>query len=236
MDVNGLKTKFTVKNTGSVDGDAVPMLFLKFPDGIFAKDEYPEKLFKGFDKVFVKAGGTKEVTITVDDHALSYYDVGLKKFVRPDKGKYEVYIGSDAKNYKILSQKVSALSASLWDDAISKADEVLSKFTNEEKFNLLYGTDNFVSATSTEGCVGFIDPMDKIENFRGLCSQDGPAGVRFSNGTTSWQSQLNLVSTFNRTLWIKFGKAYGQEFREKGINIALGPSMNIMRHPRSGRI
>ena len=233
MDVNGLKTKFTVKNTGSVDGDAVPMLFLKFPDGIFTENGYPEKLFKGFDKLFLKAGESKEVTIIVDDHALSYYHIGLKRFVRPDKGNYEVYIGSDAKNYKILNQTVSA---SVWDDAISKANEVLSKFTNEEKFSLLYGTDNFVSATSAKGCVGFIDPMDKIKNFRGLCSQDGPAGVRFSSGTTSWQSQLNLVSTFNRSLWENYGKAYGQEFKEKGINIALGPSMNIMRHPRSGRI
>jgi hypothetical protein len=51
------------------------MLFLKFPDSInsdYYDGKYPEKLFKGFEKVFVKAGETKKVSITVDEHSLSY--------------------------------------------------------------------------------------------------------------------------------------------------------------------
>ena len=122
-----------------------------------------------------------------------------------------------------------------WDKAYEMADKAMENLSNEEKFNLLFGEDNLVSMR--EGvCVGMIVPNDKIENFRGMCLQDGPAGVRISANTTSWQAQINTASTFNRTLWTEYGKAYGNEFKAKGINVALGPAMNILRTPVAGRI
>ena len=106
------------------------------------------------------------------------------------------------------------------------------------KINLLFGVDNLVNMwNSTQNiCVGMIEPNKKIQNFRGICLQDGPAGVRTSANTTSWPAQINTASTFNKTLWTIYGKAYGGEFREKGINVALGPAMNILRTPIAGRI
>ena len=76
------------------------MLFLKFPDSVASDSdngEYPSKLFKGFEKVFVKAGETNSVTITVDEHALSYYSVSKSAFVLPS-GTYKVYIGLNARD------------------------------------------------------------------------------------------------------------------------------------------
>ena len=103
-----------------------------------------------------------------------------------------------------------------WDKAYEMADKAMENLSNEEKFNLLFGEDNLVSMR--EGvCVGMIEPNSKIENFRGMCLQDGPAGVRISANTTSWQAQINTASTFNRTLWTEYGKAYGNEFKAKGI-------------------
>jgi beta-glucosidase len=97
---NKLVAKVKVQNSGGVDGDAVPMLFLKFPDSIKSKcqnNEYPSKLFKGFDKVFIKKGETKEVTIEVDEHSLSYYSVSDEKFVKAT-GTFTVYVGENAGN------------------------------------------------------------------------------------------------------------------------------------------
>ena len=91
-----LTATFNVKNDDSLDGDVVPMLFLKFPTiDEYGDDGYPSKLFKGFDKVFIKSGETKSVTITVDEHALSYYSVSEKKF-KMGSGTYTVYIGLNA--------------------------------------------------------------------------------------------------------------------------------------------
>ena len=119
-----------------------------------------------------------------------------------------------------------------------KANKVMENLNNEEKFNLLYGVDNLVNMwnATKKVCVGMIEPNSKIENFRGMCLQDGPAGVRTSINTQSWQAQINTASTFNRTLWTIYGQAYGKEFRAKGINVALGPAMNILRTPVAGRI
>ena len=108
MSKEGLKVTFSVKNTGDMDGDTVPMVFLKFPDNIVTEDGYPDKLFKGFDKKLVKKGETVKFEIIVDDHALSYYNLDIKDYVRPTEGKYIVYVGFDAKNYKVLEKDIDA--------------------------------------------------------------------------------------------------------------------------------
>ena len=108
MTSKGLKIFFSVKNIGKRDGEAVPMVFLKFPDNIETENGYPDKLFKGFDKKLIKINKSVKFEIFVDDHALSYYNVNKKRFVRPNKGKYEIFLGFDARNYNIKSMSISA--------------------------------------------------------------------------------------------------------------------------------
>ena len=108
MTKEGLKIKFSMKNVGAMEGEAVPMVFLKFPNDIEAQDEYPDKLFKGFDKKWIKPNEAVEFEILVDDHALSYFNVFSQKFERPKNGSYTVYVGFDAKNYNELSIEVEA--------------------------------------------------------------------------------------------------------------------------------
>ena len=85
-----------------------------------------------------------------------------------------------------------------WKEAHDKAKEKLKEFTTEEKLSLLYGTQNMQKKTKEGGCVGMIDPIKG--KFGGICLQDGPAGVRFSENTQSWQASINTASTFNKTL------------------------------------
>ena len=133
-----------------------------------------------------------------------------------------------------------------WDDSYKKAKEFISKLNRTERVSLLYGTENmrFLDPSRTKEeeykhlCVGQIDAFknEKV-NFKGMCLQDGPAGVRFSRGTSiSWQANLNLASTFNKTLLYEVGKAQGEENKEKGINTFLSPCVNIMRTPQAGRV
>jgi len=133
-----------------------------------------------------------------------------------------------------------------WRDSYRKAEQFVSKLNRTEKVGLLYGTENMrfkflQNVTEKEKeklCVGNIDKFknDKVD-FKGMCLQDGPAGIRFVKGTSiSWQAALNTASTFNKTLMYLVGKAQGEENKEKGINAFLSPCVNIMRTPQAGRV
>jgi len=133
-----------------------------------------------------------------------------------------------------------------WKDSYRKAEQFVSKLNRTEKLGLLYGTENMkflypqyvTEEERDKHCVGEIDKFknDKVE-FKGMCLQDGPAGIRFVKGTSiSWQSALNTASTFNKTLMYLVGKAQGEENKEKGINAFLSPCVNIMRTPQAGRV
>ena len=108
MTQEGLKINFEVENTGDLEGEMVPMVFLKFPDSIKTEEGYPEKLFKGFDKKMIKPKESVKFEILVDDHALSYYDIFEGKYVRPNEGKYMVYVGFNAEEYDVLKTEIDA--------------------------------------------------------------------------------------------------------------------------------
>jgi beta-glucosidase len=126
---------------------------------------------------------------------------------------------------------VSKSLAITWEEADAKAREWCADLTNEEKISIITGRENMTGV-----CVGSIDPIER-KGFKGLCLQDGPAGVRFAKGTaTSWQASINSAATFDRTLLRKVGEAQGNEFYQRGINFALSPAVGIQRAPASGRI
>ena len=132
-----------------------------------------------------------------------------------------------------------------WDISYKKAEKFINKLNLTEQINLLFGTQNMkIQSILIENesekkylCEGLIDPFKNSKvNFKGMCLQDGPAGVRFSNGTSiSWQAGINNAATFNRKLMKKVGKAQGEELKIKGINTVLGPVANILRSPQGGR-
>lgn len=72
--------------------------------------------------------------------------------------------------------------------------------------------------------------------FPQLCLQDGPLGVRTTDNITAFPAGISTGATWSKELMYQRGVAMGQEFRGKGANFYLGPSVGALgREPRGGR-
>ncbi|MGH8145655.1 MAG: glycoside hydrolase family 3 protein [Rhodanobacteraceae bacterium] len=67
-----------------------------------------------------------------------------------------------------------------------------------------------------------------------LTLHDGPLGVRM-DGTTQLPSATDLAATFDPALAREYGQVIGAEDKVKGVDVDLGPTLNIVRDPRWGR-
>lgn len=57
--------------------------------------------------------------------------------------------------------------------------------------------------------------------------QDSPLGVRDVDFVTAFPTGLSAAATWNRTLIRTRGLFMGREHKAKGVNVALGPMMNM---------
>ncbi|KAH8100581.1 glycoside hydrolase family 3 protein [Cristinia sonorae] len=110
-----------------------------------------------------------------------------------------------------------------WTVAYSKAKVAVQTLSLSDKV-----------ALTTGPCTGNIPAISTI-NFPGLCLEDSPLGVRGADKVSAFPAGINAAATFNRTLMRARGSAMAAEFRGKGIHVQLGPMMNLMRTPASGR-
>ncbi|KAF5383952.1 hypothetical protein D9757_007379 [Collybiopsis confluens] len=121
--------------------------------------------------------------------------------------------------------------APAWAAAHQKAQNKIANYTLEELVTVVTGID---ALRLVGRCVGNIA---SVNDWPGLCLNDGPLGVRLADYITAFPPGINTASTqvFNRTLARTRGLFMGTEFKGKGVNIALGPMMNILRVPAAGR-
>lgn len=86
----------TVTNTGNCDGDEVVQLYI---NDVVSSVETPHMLLKGFERISLKKGESKQVTfrLTFDDLAL--YDLNLKQVVEP--GTVKVMVGAASNDIRL---------------------------------------------------------------------------------------------------------------------------------------
>lgn len=86
----------TVKNTGPVDGAEVVQIYVKDDESAV---ERPEKELKAFEKVFLKAGESKEITLSLPESAFQYFDE-IKMLWVMDAGSFTIMAGSSSRDIK----------------------------------------------------------------------------------------------------------------------------------------
>ena len=98
MDAGG--ATFTLTNTGKCDGAEVVQLYVGLPNAIVFR---PEKELKGFKKVFLKAGESKEVRIEFDDKTFRYWNVKTNTW-EIEEGVYHIMVGASVADIRLESE------------------------------------------------------------------------------------------------------------------------------------
>lgn len=110
----------------------------------------------------------------------------------------------------------------------SKIADALASLTLEEKVKLLTGRDFWTTW-----------PIEKI-GLRRILVSDGPSGVRGEtwderDPSLNLPSATALSSSWDPDVARRYGAAAAVEARRKGVDVVLGPTINLHRSPLGGR-
>jgi beta-glucosidase len=110
-------------------------------------------------------------------------------------------------------------------------EELLTRMTLKEKVALLSGRDNWHTF-----------PIDRL-GIPPVPMTDGPHGVRLAHDedgrkggpATSFPTGISMAASWDTELINRVGQALAEETLAMNCSIILGPCVNIVRHPLSGR-
>lgn len=100
--VSTSSVNFTITNTGSRAGAAVPQLYLGFP----ASAGEPPKQLKGFQKVYLQPGQASRVSLPLNQRAFSIWDISSHSF-QPVSGTFTAYVGASSRDIRLTGTVVN---------------------------------------------------------------------------------------------------------------------------------
>ncbi len=139
----------------------------------------------------------------------------------------------------------------------SSVQDVVKAMTLQEKVDLVIGQGMYLPGMAFPGMGGGSEPTAAQKRVLGAAGTtvaiprlgipaivvcDGPSGTHAFNGgksriyyATAWPVGTLLASSWDTAVLRKVGDAYGKEAKDFGIDVILGPGMNIHRNPLGGR-
>ena len=108
-----------------------------------------------------------------------------------------------------------------------RVSQVLAKMTLADKISMVHGTSG--------PYVGNVAAIPSL-CIPGLTLEDGPAGVGDGmTGVTQLPAPVAAAATWSGADAAEYGKVIGAEDAGKGVDVDLGPTINMVRDPRWGR-
>ncbi|HTV58035.1 MAG TPA: glycoside hydrolase family 3 C-terminal domain-containing protein [Verrucomicrobiae bacterium] len=95
----GADVSVRIKNTGAVSGDDVPQVYLDMPKDRPAGVQFAVRTLAAFDRLTLRPGETKEVTMHISPRSFEYWSVAGNHWVR--LGPREVEVGPSSRDLKL---------------------------------------------------------------------------------------------------------------------------------------
>ena len=92
-----LTVRFTIKNSGKTAGKETAQVYVRDLESAIVR---PDKELKGFAKVTLSPGETREISIPLDDRAFAFYDVSSQAWVI-EPGQFEILVGASSRDIRL---------------------------------------------------------------------------------------------------------------------------------------
>ncbi len=96
---DGIELSFTLSNKGFYDGSEIVQVYVRDLNPAIFK---PFKELKGFKKVFLRKGESKEVSLRLDRDDFSFYNTNVSRR-HLEEGDYEIMIGSSSREIRLAT-------------------------------------------------------------------------------------------------------------------------------------
>ncbi|MGQ1784841.1 glycoside hydrolase family 3 C-terminal domain-containing protein [Saccharicrinis sp. GN24d3] len=211
-----------ITNTGSMDGNEVVQVYLR---DIKSSERSPMKALKGFKRMHVEAGKTKNVDITLPYEAFAHYDTIQNQFV-VEAGKFEILVGNSSQNISasqtvnVKGGTVPAIKVGQKSGYFNADDELRSK-----KWDYLYKNKGDMSSLDTgkddgnawvEYEITFIDPGFYVNTWDAELSfsfASKEAIIETSMAGASIDSYTILNKQLHQSIKIPIPPEYGKPVR-----------------------
>ncbi len=155
------KVTFTLTNTGALDGAEVAQVYVSCCGSRIYR---PRRELKGFAKVFLKAGESREVTIPLDDKAFRYFDVYTGNF-EVEAGTYEISVAASVCDVKLTAAvQVSGTAVPVAQELPSYKAAAVTDISDEE-FEALLGRP--IPDSRRTGQIDINDPLSRLGDAKG---------------------------------------------------------------------
>ncbi len=114
-------------------------------------------------------------------------------------------------------------------------NKILESLTLEEKACLLSGHRSWYTNSVSRVGLSSITLTDGPHGLRLRRADDKSKGLGQTELSTCFPAACTTGSSWNKELLYDMGKAMGEECRYYGVNLILGPAVNIKRNPLCGR-
>ncbi len=122
-----------------------------------------------------------------------------------------------------------------WQASYLWADTKLKKLALNEKLEMTVGYEEFFFPGFPKKGIPYLYLSDATKGVHLRPELKDTVHIRQLDRSTAFPAPIMLAATFNPALSYEYGKAVGEECRAGGVELLLGPGVNLARNSQCGR-